>query len=275
MDLADQAYDYVKQRDWTSAYPLFEKLASLDPSNENYWYWLGQISRFRGDYADAITYLNKAIELNPNRPNQYSNYNALGIVYQTIEDYPKAIETFKKSLEIKPHSFYALNSLGLTYKRAGMLVEARKTYDEAMSAIARDLAAKFISEKDHLERYKYPWMEIGDHWHELALEAQIIITVMANDDIKSVSNPASAEQAMEFEKTYGTKLWVDEKTQDNESTRFFLPNYMGAASVYLFESKEYYTIVLNLFEVYDLLGDKEKSAYYMDVIKKIESLQEK
>lgn len=61
---------------------------------------------------EAISCLNKAIEINPN----YSEaYDKLGLIYEEKKMDEKAIEYYKKAIEIDSKCFNAINGLGNIY----------------------------------------------------------------------------------------------------------------------------------------------------------------
>jgi len=65
-----------------------------------------------GDYANAINYSLRAIEL---QPNNFYAYKNLGRISAELKNYSLAIYYYKKSLEIKPDLYQSYNNLGLIY----------------------------------------------------------------------------------------------------------------------------------------------------------------
>lgn len=78
----------------------FIKPIAKKPTPEAY-YNIGIIYSYQDRHGDALSYLKKAVELNPN---YFAAYNNLGTVYLKIEDRAKAIEHFEKALIIQPNN---------------------------------------------------------------------------------------------------------------------------------------------------------------------------
>jgi tetratricopeptide (TPR) repeat protein len=79
----------------------------------------------------AFVEFQKALELNPD---DRDVLNAIGVVYLLkLEDYPKAIEYFQKSLKVDKNFSEASNNLGFAYEKAGKYDEAVASYRAALS----------------------------------------------------------------------------------------------------------------------------------------------
>lgn len=64
-------------------------------------------------------------------PTSYRVYNNLGDVYSNEQDWPKAIENFKKSIELAPDYADAIHNLGYTYMLMGDYDNAKKYLTES------------------------------------------------------------------------------------------------------------------------------------------------
>ena len=87
-----------------------------------------------GQYDQAISDFNKALEINPRDANAYNNR---GVAYARKDQYDQAISDFNKALEINPRDANAYNNRGFTYFRKGQ-------YDKAWEDVhkAQDLGVK-------------------------------------------------------------------------------------------------------------------------------------
>lgn len=70
-------------------------------------------------------------------PNSYRVYNNLGDVYSNEGDWPKAIESFKKSIELAPDYADAIHNLGYTYMLIGDYENAEKYLKESYEKNSR------------------------------------------------------------------------------------------------------------------------------------------
>lgn len=66
-------------------------------------------------------------------PNHVDAYNGLGVSYDCMGDFPKAVAAYKKGLTIDPDSDYILNNLGYSYLLQGDLEAAVAAFRKAVS----------------------------------------------------------------------------------------------------------------------------------------------
>ncbi len=90
--------------------------------NSQYYYKIGLSYLNSGNIAQAIYYLNKAYELDPEDPDIL---NALGIAYTNVKEYSRAKEYFLKSIEVLPDK-------PETYTNLGVLLAQEGKYEEAL-----------------------------------------------------------------------------------------------------------------------------------------------
>jgi tetratricopeptide (TPR) repeat protein len=104
---------------------------------------IDNIQKASAHYKLGISYLNdnnvqpafvefqKAYELNPNDKEVLS---AIGIIYLLkFEDFPKAIDFFKKAIKVDPEFSEAYNNLGVAYEKSGRFEDAIGSYKKALS----------------------------------------------------------------------------------------------------------------------------------------------
>jgi len=75
-----------------------EKAREIAPQNDLIWHQLGYILAANSLYDEAIKVLNKAIELNKN---SYDSFTNLAYIYIMKEDFQKTIEIAEKSINIQ------------------------------------------------------------------------------------------------------------------------------------------------------------------------------
>ncbi|ACO04435.1 MAG TPA: tetratricopeptide repeat protein [Persephonella sp.] len=90
--------------------------------NSQYYYKIGLSYLNSGNIAQAIYYLNKAYEIDPEDPDIL---NALGIAYTNVKEYSRAKEFFLKSIEILPDK-------PETYTNLGVLLAQEGNYEQAL-----------------------------------------------------------------------------------------------------------------------------------------------
>lgn len=82
----------------------------------------------RGEYNKALDKLKKAYEADPNYP---PTLNALGLLYQNLENNEKAEQYFKQALGIRPDDGYTLNNYGRFLCQNGRYEEAEAAFRKA------------------------------------------------------------------------------------------------------------------------------------------------
>ncbi|WP_048815496.1 tetratricopeptide repeat protein [Methanosalsum zhilinae] len=94
---------------YEDAINLFENVLIEDPDDPSIWSYLGYSLHEIGNYEDAIRSLEKAIDLNSNKhddfnSNTYENYYYIGSSYYHLNDEESALNYFNKAIEINPQA---------------------------------------------------------------------------------------------------------------------------------------------------------------------------
>ncbi len=95
-----------------------------------YYYKLGLANLENGSMSQALFYLKKAYDLNPNN---YQILNALGIAYARVGEIKKAEKYLKKAIAINPNAGEAYTNLGVLYASQQKYKEAIKYLEKAVS----------------------------------------------------------------------------------------------------------------------------------------------
>ena len=107
-----------------AARSLLLKCVSIDPTWSNVWYYLGFAQILLKQYSEAITSLNKSIQLYP----YWSAYHILGTAYSEMcGESSKAQNMFQKAIELAPDSLSRGDSsnLALCHLKLGLILEKR------------------------------------------------------------------------------------------------------------------------------------------------------
>lgn len=127
------------------ALATLEQLSRRNPNNAAYFQQIGIVRQEMGQNAEAETAYMRAIELDPDDP---ENYNTLGYFYaETNQKLDAALDLVTRALKIKPDAGHIVDSLGWVYYRRG-------EYPKAVEALAR--AVKLMGDRpdavilDHL-----------------------------------------------------------------------------------------------------------------------------
>jgi len=125
VDVYSNKYDGTKEFEYT------KQLVEMYPNDElaNYLFGLVNLHHGRSNPNIAIQYLKKALDLKSNYLKaQYELTNA----YMTNNDYEKAKEITKKSIDLLPDSFEPLNTYAEIFMRSGNYEESIAQYKKVL-----------------------------------------------------------------------------------------------------------------------------------------------
>jgi len=110
---------------------------------------LGDSLLQEGKYQDALRELLEAAEVDPENP---GIQNSLGLAYQNLREYDKAVSHYKRALQLKPNFPEVANNLGTVYVLMGELDTAIVYFQKAAD--------------DVLYRTRhYAFMNLGSTYH--------------------------------------------------------------------------------------------------------------
>jgi len=107
----------------------------------------------QGKYEDALTLLEEAVRL---RPNKGDYYLMLGMTESRIPFYrKKAEQDFLKAIELEPWNPEGFVGLGVLYKQEGLLTKARRHLEKALEMDSEhEMASKELSEMEGFKKKK-------------------------------------------------------------------------------------------------------------------------
>lgn len=112
-----------------------EKGRSPDPDILSHFN-LGVQSYNQREFSKAIQAYKRVIELDPTYIEAYNN---LGIIYQQIRDFDKALGAYQKSIEINPQYEKGYNNLGIIFYLRGQHEEALGAFQKALDINGRNI----------------------------------------------------------------------------------------------------------------------------------------
>ena len=99
---------------------------------------MGFIAHQLGDNERAVDFLSQAVSVNPTNPEAL---NTLGTSYTKLGLLDRAIGCFERALETNPGHANSLNSLGVALQRQGSVAEAQAAFEGAVRANPMDPGA--------------------------------------------------------------------------------------------------------------------------------------
>ncbi|MSR61993.1 MAG: tetratricopeptide repeat protein [Planctomycetes bacterium] len=107
-----------------------ETARTLEPNNDQYWFWCGRAWFLKNEPAKALELLSKAVELNPKH---CGAWKALGLAQTGASKTEEASASFQKAIEADPKDSGAHFQLGQSLEVLGKLPEARKAYEQSIA----------------------------------------------------------------------------------------------------------------------------------------------
>lgn len=156
-NLVNKALEYHKEGMWAEASKAYSEALKVNPDNFDALNLLGLLKIQLHFYDEAVFYIKKACELNPNA----YFFENLGRAYYGLKKYDEAIKSFEKALEYKPDDFDAFFNMGLAYKSKGEFDMAIFYYQKALETSPKNpnvyfnIANAFESKDDSENSLKY------------------------------------------------------------------------------------------------------------------------
>lgn len=119
-----------------SAIYFLDRALNLNPERYDIARLLGDIYRMDiNDFSQAIKYYTQYVEFAPKNKDLAHAYNTLGHLYERLSQYEnldKQIECFEKALEIAPDLKPAIRNLTVVYPRAERDIDAAKCFEKLL-----------------------------------------------------------------------------------------------------------------------------------------------
>lgn len=160
MDIDPEIWNFLGLAYWNKgnledARKAFEKSISLDneyPISYNnlgsFFFSIFKETKDRKVYQKALEKYKKAIELDPF---YHTAYYGLGIAYLYTDNFEMSINCFKKALELRPDNEQAMFYLGIAYMRKGDKINALKYFNMCKASPSYHLLSP--EEKAKLEKW--------------------------------------------------------------------------------------------------------------------------
>ncbi len=165
------AVGYYQTGDLQKAESLCGQIIRKQPKHIDALNLLGLVCYYLANYDSAIEYIRKALELNSDNAEAYTN---LGNAYKNKGQLDKAITSYEKAIKLKPHLAMAHNNLGSVFQEKGRLDEAVTCYQKALNldpnlAMAYNNLGVLLKEKGRLDEainYCQKAIELNPKFHE-------------------------------------------------------------------------------------------------------------
>ena len=131
----DLVFEYYQKGDIKKAENICRNILNKKPNNVEALHFLGVIVSQRGQNDLAITYITKALQIDPKFADAYNN---LGNIFQELKHLDKAISCYQKAIQLNP-------KVAKTYYNLGIALQDTNRLDEAIESYQRALHLNFVN----------------------------------------------------------------------------------------------------------------------------------
>ena len=128
--LFHKGLEFFKDKNYSEAIVIFNKILRINPENVNSLVILSQIYKNKNNFGKYEKLLKKIIKLDKNN---YQSFNNLALLYKDLNLPDEAETFFKRSIEINKKYIKAIFNLALLNEEKGNLEEAENLYATALS----------------------------------------------------------------------------------------------------------------------------------------------
>ena len=136
----------------TEEMQLTEQLLKDFPGNDVTLAFVGSLYRQHGKHTEAVKLLNKALELNPNRPDVY---NALGSIAFAKGSYEEAITYLNRALKVDAKQPGLRSSIAFSLMALGRYTEAMEQLDKNVQIFPESVYSHFLLGQVSLQQKDY------------------------------------------------------------------------------------------------------------------------
>ena len=275
---------------YLSALEQFNEIIAADPNSAEAWFNKGLVLRKSKRLSEAIAAYQKAVLL---KENYSAAWNNLGLVYQQKKDFSEAEKAFKRALSQRPNYNSARRNLARLYN-------AQKDYKAAAAMYKKLVDSKPDDQKSRM-RYAINLRKSGENTKAISQYQKVIdhdpryisawynLGVAFNHENDFTRAEDAYRKALALDPNHRKSIknigYLKKKNGDPKSAISFFkealdrnPNDASLradlASAY-FAINDFKTCKIEAQHAIDQSNDKEKTAFYVDLLTKCQSKMEK
>ncbi|MCZ6841125.1 MAG: adenylate/guanylate cyclase domain-containing protein [Alphaproteobacteria bacterium] len=130
-------------RNHGTAQVLLKRAVALDPNSAWAWSRLGWLENYSDRPDRAIEHFEHALRLSPLDPMNFNQHVGMGSAYEVAQDYDRAIKSYSRGLEERPHAHWIERNLASCLSGAGRMEEARDVFARMMKSFPDLTVTKF------------------------------------------------------------------------------------------------------------------------------------
>ncbi len=130
-------------RNYGTARILLERAVVLDPNSAWAWSRLGWLDKYSDRPDHAIEHFEHALRLSPLDPMNFNQHVGMGSAYEVAGDYDRAVESYRRGLEERPHAHWIERNLASSLSGAGRMEEAQEVFARMLESYPDLTVSKF------------------------------------------------------------------------------------------------------------------------------------
>jgi tetratricopeptide (TPR) repeat protein len=123
---------YYGLHQYDEAIRYYQRTLEIDPKNKLVMNMLGYTHAQKGDFKQAISWLEKYMKMASDEPNPY---DSLGEIYLYLGEYKKAQMLFKKAIKVNDDFYPSWNHLANVYLDRGQYNQARELFQKTLQRV--------------------------------------------------------------------------------------------------------------------------------------------
>ncbi len=171
---------------WSDELLLWQDTVQKSPNKERPWVWLGRVYHERKAYPQALAAWERAEPLvEPNSSAQASLLSNLGLASANLGDHRRAVEYYRRAVEIEPESPLYWGHLAVAQLRLGRDEEGWKSFEQAF---------KFHKGEPELLRLRGQEYYLKGRYAEAAADFRRVLALRPEDAVARNNLKAAEER---------------------------------------------------------------------------------
>jgi predicted TPR repeat methyltransferase len=128
-NLLNQAQEFQRHGDWSSALAIYEQLLAEDPDNADLIHQIGIVYAQKRDFTHALEYFNQALL---HQPRSAAFHNSKGNLFSLQGDQEAALHEYRQAIKADPRYAISYNNIGRCLYLQEKFIGAQKSYAQAL-----------------------------------------------------------------------------------------------------------------------------------------------
>jgi tetratricopeptide (TPR) repeat protein/ADP-heptose:LPS heptosyltransferase len=203
-----QGVQAQQQSDFATAERCYQQVLEQSPHDSNAWQLLGTLNDQIGRHGEAITMLQRSLQLDPLQP--HTHYNLAG-AHKSAGRISEAIAHYRRAIELKPTMVEALLNLGAVLHQQGDLKQAVALYHRALdirptAPQAHYNLALVLQDQGHLDQAA-DRLERAAQFDPLNFNAWVKLAALRRRQNRLADAAAAYARAIELEPNEASLHW--------------------------------------------------------------------